>query len=217
MSATSEREHLLARGRRLEIFTVLWNSTEGIVSLAFGLLAGSIALVGFGLDSFIEMSSGLILLWRLQSRQDPAEGERAEVTALRLVGLSLLLLAGYLIADSLQALIAREAPQASLPGMGIAVLSLIVMPLLGRAKRRVASALHSHALEADALQTAICSYLSVILLGGLLLNALWGWWWADPLAALLMTPILVREGLEGLRGERCECAACGTPACTCAH
>ncbi len=201
MAVAVDRSQLLRRGRALEIFTVLWNSAEGIVSIVLGLLAGSIALIGFGADSFIETSSGAILLWRLQAARDPDKDLAAEATALRLVGASLVALAVYMIYDSAGALLRREPPEASLPGIVLAILSLITMPLLARAKRAVAAALGSRALEADALQTSICMYLSVILLAGLILNAAWGWWWADPAAALVMAPLIAKEGVEALRGE----------------
>lgn len=173
MAAVS-RADLLKRGRALEVFTVLWNSAEGIISVSLGVLAGSIALVGFGIDSFIETSSGLILLWRLQIRRDAEMAERAEKTALRLVGASLLALAAYVVYDSATALVYREPPQASPAGIVLAIVSLIVMPLLAWQKRRVAAAINSRAMAADSVQTSICTYLSAILLGGLLLNALWG-------------------------------------------
>ena len=212
------RGQLLRKGRRLEVLTVLWNSAEGIVSVGMGVVAGSIALVGFGVDSFIETSSGLILLWRLQTDRDAADAERAEATALKLVGVSFVLLATYLLVDSVSALVAGAEPEASIPGIVLAALSLIVMPLLARAKRRVAADLNSRALAADSFQTDLCTYLSAILLGGLLLNAAFGWWWADPIAALAMIPLIIPEAREALRGERCgDCGACGTPACKCAH
>jgi len=201
VAAAVDRLELLRRGRSLEIFTVLWNSAEGIVSVVLGLLAGSIALIGFGVDSFIETSSGFILLWRLRTSRDPDKDLAAEATALRLVGVSLLALTAYIIYDTAGALIRHEVPEASIPGIFLAVLSLVVMPLLARQKRRIATDLGSRALDADALQTTICMYLSVILLAGLLLNALWGWWWADPVAALIMTPIIAKEGVEAVRGE----------------
>jgi divalent metal cation (Fe/Co/Zn/Cd) transporter len=203
MTIAADRGALLRLGRRLELFTILWNSLEGLVSVALGLLAGSIALVGFGIDSFIETSSGIVLLWRLQTRRDAESAERAEATALRLVGASLLALAAYVAYDAAGSLIRREAPEASVPGIVLAAVSLIVMPLLARRKRAVAAALGSQALAADATQTSICMYLSAILLGGLLLNALRGWWWADPVAALAMVPFIAREGREAWRGERC--------------
>ena len=203
---TSDRAQLIARGRMLEYFTIFYNSLEGLLSVGAGLLAGSVALVGFGADSVIEVISGVTLLWRLNSRRDAAAGERAERTALTIVGVSFLLLAAYVLYDSATSLLRREPPQESVIGIVIAAASLIVMPLLVRSKRRVATAIGSEALAADAQQTQICTYLSAILLGGLALNALFGWWWADPVAALAMLPIIVNEGLEALRGEHCECS-----------
>jgi divalent metal cation (Fe/Co/Zn/Cd) transporter len=192
------------RGLLLEYLTVGYNSLEGVIAIAAGLLAGSIALVGFGVDSAIEVISGVTLLWRLHSDADESRRERIEQRALRIVGMSFLLLAAYVTFDAVKALIRQEAPDESIVGILLAAVSLIVMPLLVRAKRRVAQAIGSRALDADATQTQICTYLSAILLAGLLLNATLGWWWADPVAALVMVPIIVREGLEGLRGERCE-------------
>ncbi len=204
----SARAKAVRRGRRLEYLTVGWNSLEGFVAVAAGLTAGSIALVGFGFDSVIEVSSGVALLWRLHM-DAPEERERAERLALRLVGLSFLALAAYVAFDAAKALVRREPPEASYVGIILAALSLVVMPVLARAKRGVAAKIKSRALQADSRQTDICAYLSAILLGGLALNAGLGWWWADPFAALLMTPIIVREGVEALRGESC----CGDEAC----
>ena len=198
-----DRDQLVKRGRWLEYFTIVWNLLEGAISVGAGLLAGSVALVGFGFDSFIESASGGALLWRLHLDR-PERREQAERMALKLVGVSFLLLAAYVAFDGIKSLIKRETPEATILGIGIAALSLIVMPVLARAKRRIATEIHSHALEADARQTDICTYLSAILLGGLLLNALFGWWWADPLAALAMIPIVVKEGIQALRGEACQ-------------
>lgn len=192
------------RGRRLETFTIAYNSLEGLASIVAGAFAGSIALVGFGADSVIEVTSGAVLLWRLRSGQTPEQSEHAERVSLRIVGVCFLLLAVYILFDSGKSLLAHEAPRPSIPGIVIAALSVVIMPLLARAKRRVATALGSHALRADAMQTQICTYLSAILLVGLGLNALFGWWWADPVAALAMIPIIIKEGLEGLRGETCD-------------
>jgi divalent metal cation (Fe/Co/Zn/Cd) transporter len=208
MSGETMRAASVRRGRLLEYLTIGWNSLEAIISIAAGLLAGSIALVGFGLDSLIEVSSGAALLWRLHV-DAPERRERAEQVALKIVGISFLLLAAYIAFDSIKSLVRREAPESSYAGIAIAALSLAVMPLLARAKRRVAAAISSRALHADSRQTDICTYLSAILLGGLILNALFGWWWADPVAALVMTPIIVKEGVEALRGETC----CGDGAC----
>jgi divalent metal cation (Fe/Co/Zn/Cd) transporter len=188
------------RGRRLEYFTLAWNSLEAVAAIGAGMIAGSIALVGFGLDSVIECFSGGVLLWRLRAGE---EGERREKLALRLVGASFIALAIYVAYDAISALAQHQAPEKSWFGVAVAIASLIAMPLLARAKRRVAAQLNSGALHADSRQTDICAYLSAILLGGLLLNALLHWWWADPVAALVMVPIIGREGVEALRGKTC--------------
>jgi divalent metal cation (Fe/Co/Zn/Cd) transporter len=199
----SDRAILVKRGRRLEYFTIAYNSLEGLIALVAGLMAGSIALVGFGFDSLIEVTSGSALLWRLHLDADEARRERVEAITVRIVGVCFLLLAAYVSYDSIKSLIWREEPRESIPGIVLAIASLIVMPLLVRAKRKVARGIKSAALMADSKQTELCTYLSAILLGGLLLNALVGWWWADPVAALIMVPIIVKEGIEGLRGETC--------------
>jgi len=186
------------RGRLLSYLTIGWNSLEGIIAVAAGIVAGSIALVGFGVDSVIEVSSGVIILWRL------AAGEHREKLALRLVGVCFVALAGYVAFDAVKSLIYREAPEASYVGIAIAALSLVVMPWLAREKRKVAARLSSRAMHADSRQTDLCMYLSAILLGGLILNAVFGWWWADPVAALIMVPIIANEGIEALRGESCD-------------
>jgi divalent metal cation (Fe/Co/Zn/Cd) transporter len=201
MSASTAVRGALARGRRLEYFGLGWNVVEGVVSVGAGLFAGSTALVGFGVDSFIESASGGILLWRLQ---DHAHHARREERALRLVGASFFLLAAYVAFEAARSLVLREPPDASWPGIVIAALSLAVMPWLARQKRKVAGDLGSRALVADSRQTDLCAYLSAILLGGLLLNALLGWWWADPVAALIMAPIIANEGREAWKGETCD-------------
>ena len=188
-------------GRWLEYATVAWNVIEAAVAVIAGVLAGSIALVGFGADSVIESISGFVLLWRLQAHE---ADERREELALRLVGASFLVLAAYITFDAGKSLLLREPPDVSVVGILLSIASLVVMPLLARAKRRAAASLNSRALEADSRQTDLCAYLSAILLGGLVLNALFGWWWSDPVAALMMVPIIVREGVEALRGETCD-------------
>lgn len=187
----------IQRGRRLEYFTIGWNSIEAFLAIVAGLLAGSIALVGFGADSVIEVTSGAIVLWRLVSR------EHRERLALRLIGVCFLALAAYVAFDAVKSLWLRELPAATYLGIAIAALAMVVMPLLGRAKRKIAVNLNSAAMHADARQTDLCAYLSGILLAGLGLNALLGWWWADPVAALIMVPIIAREGVGALRGETC--------------
>lgn len=200
---TPNRADLVKRGLHLEYFTIGYNSLEGLIALAAGLMAGSIALVSFGFDSLIEVTSGVALLWRLRADVNEARRERVEAISLRIVGVCFVVLAIYVSYDSVKSLIKREAPEESLVGIVLAAVSLIVMPLLVRAKRKVARAIKSGALMADSKQTEICTYLSAILLAGLLLNALVGWWWADPLAALVMVPIISKEGIEGIRGDTC--------------
>jgi len=199
----SDRSAVVARGRRLEYLTITWNGFEAGVALIAGLVAGSVALVVFGMDSVIETGSALILLWRLRSDGEPAQRERSERVARRLVGTCFLLLAAYVTLESAYALWSRERAERSIAGIFIAIAAIIVMPLLARAKRRVAAELGSRALHSDSRQADFCAYLSAILLGGLLLNTLLGWWWADPVAALVMVPIIAREGVQGLRGEAC--------------
>ncbi len=208
-SVTETRQRAIQRGRRLEYVTVIWNSLEALASIVAGVLAGSIALVGFGLDSVIETSSGAAMLWRLHHRHEQSNEsrERAERIALRIIGASFLALAIYVSVDAVHTIWKKEAPEHSILGIVIATLSLIVMPLLAKAKRRVAATLNSNALHADSRQTDLCAYLSAILLGGLLLNATLGWWWADPFAGLIMVPIIVREGVQALRGNACGCDA----------
>ena len=199
-----DRASMARRGRDLEYFTIAWNMLEGLVSVIAGIVAGSISLVGFGIDSFIEVTSGTALLWRMSVDADATRRERNERIALRLVGLCFLALAAYVAYGSLGDLIQRRAPQHSIPGIVLACVSLVVMPLLSRAKRKVGSALGSAAMHADARQTDFCVYLSAILLSGLLLNALFGVWWADPVAGLVMTPVIAHEGLKGIRGKACD-------------
>lgn len=198
-----DRTQLVRRGRYLEYFTIGYNSIEGLIAVAAGVIAGSIALVGFGFDSLIEVTSGAVLLWRLYADVDEIRRERVEAISLRLVGVCFIILALYVTQDSVWSLWKREAPHESLVGIILAAVSIVVMPLLVRAKRNVARSIRSGALMADSKQTELCAYLSAILLVGLLLNALLGWWWADPVAALIMVPIIANEGIEALRGETC--------------
>ena len=165
------------------------------------------ALVSFGLDSLIEVASALILLWRLRA-MDQERRKVAERTARRLVGICFVLLAAYVAVESARALWRHTVPERSIAGIAIACAAVAVMPLLGRAKRRVAAELGSVALHSDSRQADFCAYLSAILLLGLLLNWLLGWWWADAAAALVMVPIIAREGVQGLRGKGCDDCSC---------
>jgi len=202
------RPDLVRRGLRLNYLTLAYNTIEAVVSIVAGLAAGSVALVGFGVDSGIEVTASVAAQWRLRVDIDPVRRERVERVTHRVIGACFMVLAAYVAVDSATTLWEREAPAVSPVGLMILVLSVLVMPVLARAKRRVARDLQSRALEADATQTSLCAYLSVIALTGVGLNAAFGWWWADPAAALLMVPIIGKEGMEGLRGEaECECHA----------
>jgi divalent metal cation (Fe/Co/Zn/Cd) transporter len=197
------RRAVTQRGKRLEYFTVAWNSLEGLVAVVAGALAGSISLVGFGIDSFIEVTSGSVLLWRMSVDADVRQRERNEKLSLRIVGVCFLALAAYVGYESVSDLVRKKAPEHSIPGIVLACVSLVVMPLLSRAKKKVGNELGSAALHADAKQTDFCVYFSAILLVGLLLNATLGWWWADPAAALIMVPLVAKEGVEAMKGETC--------------
>ncbi len=205
-AVSTARADLVRRGQRLEYFTLGYNCLEGLVSIIAGWIAGSVSLVGFGLDSAIEVASGAALLWRLHHDLNPKRREQVERTTLRIVGWCFLALAAYILYESASTLIGREAPERSIPGIAIAAASLLAMPLLARAKRRVAAGIGSAAMHADSRQTDFCTYLSAILLGGLLLNAVARWWWADPVAGMVMVPIIAKEGAGALKGKACGCA-----------
>lgn len=194
------RADLVARSRRLNLATLAYNALEGVIAIASGVAAGSVALIGFGIDSGIELTASVVALWRLNADADHARRVRAERASHRIIGALFMALALYVTVDAGLALWHREAPGESPLGIALAAASVLVMPYLARAKRRVGVAIGSRALTAEAAQTSLCMWLSAILLGGLLLNALLGWWWADPVAALAMVPIIAREGVEGLRG-----------------
>jgi divalent metal cation (Fe/Co/Zn/Cd) transporter len=197
------RQAISQRGRQLEYFTIAWNSVEGIVAVVAGIIAGSVSLVGFGVDSFIEVTSGTALLWRMSVDAEEHNRERVEQMTLRIVGACFLALAIYVGYEALSNLIEKKPSEHILPGIILACVSLVVMPLLSRAKRHVAAQLNSASMHADAKQTEFCTYLSAILLGGLVLNAVFGLWWADPIAGLVMVPIIAKEGVDGLRGDAC--------------
>jgi divalent metal cation (Fe/Co/Zn/Cd) transporter len=198
-----DRTGLARRGRRLQLVTIAWNSGEFLVAVAAGVVSGSIALIGFGFDSAIEVASSLTALWRLRLDADVTARERAERRALRVIGACFVLLAAYVTSDAVASLVRQQAADVSVTGIALAGLSLLVMPTLVHWKRGVARALASGALAAESRQTEFCAYLSAILLAGLGLNAGLGWWWADPLAALIMAPLIAREGWTALRGDAC--------------
>jgi divalent metal cation (Fe/Co/Zn/Cd) transporter len=205
----ASREHFIRRGLVLCVLTVVWNIIEGAVAVAAGVVAGSIALFGFGIDSFVETASGAVVGWRLSYEMrggSQAQAEKAERWAARIAGSLLLLLACYILFDSVRVLIGfGEEPASSIVGIILTAISLILMPLLGWAKLKTARQLGSRAMRADGYESISCAWLSLAVLAGLVLNAALGWWWADPVAALVLIPLIVREGLEGLAGEACEC------------
>ena len=191
-----EGSNLLRRALRLEYLTITWNLIEAFVAVGLGLAASSIALIGFGFDSSIEVFAACVVIWQFRGI-----GEDRERLALRLISVSFFVLAAYVTFESGRDLIVRDEPSESMPGIVLAALSLVVMPLLAVAKRRTGEAMGSATLIADAAETMLCSLLSLILLVGLVLNATVGWWWADPLAALGIAFLAIREGLEAWRGE----------------
>lgn len=208
MSATQvpvSRGALLTRGLLLEALTVGWNLVEGAIAIVAALASGSVALFGFGVDSFVESISGSVLIWRLGSEKrgnaDEDAIERIERRAEQILAISFFALAAYVAYDAATALLNQERPDASLVGIGLATVSIGVMLWLARAKRRTAAELGSRALAADAEQTQACWYLSIVVLAGIGLNALFGWWWADPVAALGVSFLLVREGWEAWSGD----------------
>lgn len=190
------RAETLRRGLRLEYFTVTWNVLEAAVGLFAGIMAGSIALIGFALDSVVEASSGTILIWRLRSESAARSVEDLERRAIRLVAIAFLALATYVGGRAAWHLIHASRPEESIPGIVLAIVSLLVMPVLARRKRVVASELDSRALQADSTQTWVCMYLSAFLLVGLTANSAFGWWWADPAAGLAIAAFAAKEGLE---------------------
>jgi len=201
VSDPAERRRLGRRAQLLAGASVVYNVVDAAVAVAAGLAAGSVALVGFGLDSTIEVSSALVILWQFRH----AVPESRERAALRALAVSFFALAAYVSYEAVGALVSAEHPAASPVGIGLAIASILIMPWLSRAQRRTGQALGSRAVEADGKQTRLCAYLSGVLLVGLLLNAMLGWGWADPLAALVIAAVAVREGVEAWRGDHCDC------------
>jgi cation diffusion facilitator family transporter len=205
MAVVAERTRLQRRGMLLEWFTVTWNVGEAAVAITAGVVAGSVALVGFGIDSAIEVVAASALLWRFRQAGAEASAEEhgvAERRALYVVAATFFVLAAYIGFEAVSALVFREEPDSSTVGFVLAIVSLAVMPTLAYAKQRTGHALRSKALEADAIETWVCAYLSLALLGGVGLNAAFGWWWADPVGALAMLPVILWQGWETLEEAR---------------
>jgi divalent metal cation (Fe/Co/Zn/Cd) transporter len=202
VAAPASTNALVARGRALAWLTIAWNSVEGIVGIAAGVVAGSVALVGFGVDSYVEVFAGATILWRLsKERHGAGVSQAAEQRAVRIIAVTFLMLAIGVSVESVRKLLTAQQPDESIVGIVLAVVSLVVMPLLAKAKRQVGKRMGSRALQADAAETTLCVWLSGILLAGLSLNALFGWWWADPLAGLGIVYVAGREGLEHWQAE----------------
>jgi divalent metal cation (Fe/Co/Zn/Cd) transporter len=204
----AERQRALTRAQRLEYATIAWNALEGSVAVGAAIAASSVALLGFGVDSFVEMASGVAVLWRLRAEarhREPIDVERLDRAAHRLVGVSLLLLALYIATEAIHTLLGHAVAQPTVLGLAVTAASLPAMLWLGRAKRHAASRVQSHAMESDAYQTTACMWLSLITLVGIGLNAAFGWVWADPVAALGMTFLLGREGWRAWQGQACVC------------
>lgn len=195
----SERARLGRRAQLLAAASVGYNALEAVVAVSAGIAAGSVALVGFGLDSIVEVSSGLVILWQFRHSLP----ESRERQALRLIAMSFFALAAYVSVESIRALLSAGEADPSPVGIGLASASLLVMPVLSRAQRRTGRALGSNAVFADGTQTLLCTYLSAVLLVGLVLNATLGWSWADPVAGLVIAGVAVREGLQAWRGDGC--------------
>jgi divalent metal cation (Fe/Co/Zn/Cd) transporter len=195
-----DRPRLRRRARLLAVATVSYNAVEAVVGLTAGNAASSVGLLGFGLDSVVEVSGGLIILWQF-SHAVPESRERAAQKAMAVAFWGLALFVGI---DAVSTILRQERPETSVVGMVLAAVSLCVMPLLAWAKRRTGRALGSHAVVSDSVQSLLCTYLSGILLVGLALNALLGWWWADPIAALAIALVAAREGWESWQGDDCE-------------
>ena len=201
MSAhTGVRDGLVRRGIALESFTLLWMTVEAAVAVTAGVAAGSVALLAFGIDSVIEFVAGLVVFQTFRAEQTGRAG-RSEHRALRIIGATFFLLAAYIVADAGYTLITASKPDSSVPGIAVSAAALLVMPTLAAFKRRTGTRLGSKMLIADAAESLFCAYLSATVLAGLLLNAAVGWWWADPVAALVVVPLVVKEGLEALEAQ----------------
>lgn len=197
----NDRDSLRRRAQVLAGVTVSYNLIEGVIAITAGLVASSVALVGFGLDSVVEVSSGLIILWQFKHRLP----ESREGQALRLMAWSFFALAAYVTFESLRVLLGGTDTDPSPVGIGLASVSLLIMPFLSWAQRRTGRALGSGSVVADSTQTLLCTYLSGVLLVGLILNATLGWDWADPIAGLIIATLAAKEGRAAWRGESCSC------------
>ena len=195
----ADRDVLIRRGVALEIFTLLWMTVEAAVAVVAGTVAGSVALLAFGIDSVIEFVAALVVLHSFRAEQAGRPPSGGEQRALRVIGVTFFLLAAYIVVDAAYTLLAARPPESSAAGVAVSAAALLVMPVLSVVKRRTGTRLGSQMLLADAAESLFCAYLSAVVLVGLALNAVLGWWWADPVAALLVVPLVLNEGLEASR------------------
>jgi divalent metal cation (Fe/Co/Zn/Cd) transporter len=200
-----ERDRLIRRAKALSWLSLAWMTVEGTVAITAALIAGSVALLGFGIDSAIEGLASVIVIWRFTGSRRLSEP--AELRAQKAVAISFFLLAPYIAQDAIRALVAGEHPSTSWVGIGLSVSSIVVMPLLGRAKQRIGERLGSGATAGEGAQNLLCAYMAAGVLVGLAANAAFGWWWLDPIIALVIAAIAVREGREAWAGEGCACVA----------
>jgi divalent metal cation (Fe/Co/Zn/Cd) transporter len=204
-AAAPERRRLVRRAKGLSWLSLAWMTVEGAVAVTAGLVAGSVALVGFGIDSAIEGLASVIVIWRFTGSRTFSDA--AELRAQKLVAISFFLLAPYIAQDALRTLIAGDHPETSWVGIGLSVGSLVVMPVLGRAKQRVGQRLGSSATAGEGSQNLLCAYMAAGVLAGLVANTVIGWWWLDPVIALGIAGLAVKEGRDAWRGESCDCCA----------
>jgi divalent metal cation (Fe/Co/Zn/Cd) transporter len=207
--APGERAAAVARARRLNRFSLGWNVAECVVAVMAGIAAGSVSLIGFGIDSAIEVSAAVILAWRLHQERRSGCMAAYDRTATRLIAVAFVALAAYVWVDAVTDLVDRARPEASVPGLVLAVVSVLVMPWLARQKRALAPALGSQAVSADAQQTSLCALLSAVLIVGVGLNILFGWWWADPVAALVIGALALEAGRRVWRADTLTDTCCG--------
>lgn len=194
------RDRLVRRGVVLEIFTLSWMTVEAGIAIAAGVAAGSVALLAFGIDSMIEFVAALVVLQAFRAEQTGRSGGERERRALRMIGITFFLLAAYIVVEAGDTLINASVPKTSAAGIAVSAAALLVMPTLSAVKRRTGNRLGSGMLLADAAESLFCAYLSATVLVGLVLNASLGWWWADPIAALAVVPLVIKEGLEAIEG-----------------
>jgi divalent metal cation (Fe/Co/Zn/Cd) transporter len=201
VASAAARERLIRRGVVLEIASLAWMTVEAAVAVAAGVAAGSVALLAFGIDSVLEFVAALVVLRTFRAEQAGRTASGSEERTLRVIGVTFFLLAAYIVADAAYTLISASRPESSAAGVAVSAAALLVMPTLSVMKRRTGNRLGSRMLLADAAESLFCAYLSATVFVGLVLNAVLGWWWADPVAAVVVVPLVIKEGLEAFEGD----------------